>query len=194
MKLLDIQAAIGTAILLLCLPCDAKHTHQLTHLGGKRHDHRHLHKTIQASPRAEGTENELGTRSGQCAFPGGDGMVAVTPGSQNAGWAMSPDQPCTPGMYCPYACEPGMVSMQWDPAATSYTYPLNMVCCLTFSGTSMADNSSTAGSTATTVAWCPNPSPGNLIVLKELTLSVRKIHVANQLRSVRRFCLVMRLC
>ena len=194
MKLLDIQAAIGTAILLLTLPCDAKHTHQLSHLDGKRHNHRHIHKTIQASPRAEGIENELETRSGQCAFPYGDGMVAVTPGAANAGWAMSPDQPCTPGMYCQYACKTPGVMKQWDPAATSYTYPLNMVRCLILLGSNIADSSSTAGSTATTMAWCTNLSPISRTVKMEQGPSARKIHVASLFRSARRFCLVMRPC
>jgi hypothetical protein len=40
---------------------------------------------------------------------------------------MSPNQPCKPGNYCPYACPPGQVSMQWDPEATSYSYPMSMV-------------------------------------------------------------------
>ena len=127
MKLLEIQAAIGTAILLLSLPCDAKHVHQLSHLDSKRHNHKHVHKSLQASPRAEGIENVLDTRSGDCAFPNDPSMVAVTPGSANAGWAMSPDQPCTRGGWCPYACKAPGVSKQWDPAATSYVYPFNMV-------------------------------------------------------------------
>jgi hypothetical protein len=129
MKLLDIQAAVGTAI-LLSLPCDAKHSHQLSHLEvlGKRHNHRRIH----ASPRVEGIEDGLQKRGGKCAFPTDPSLVAVTPGSQNAGWAMSPDQPCLPNNYCPYACQPGYVMAQWNPAATSYTYPLSMVCCVKF--------------------------------------------------------------
>ena len=125
MKLLDIQAAIGTAMLLLSLPCDAKHSHRLHHLEvlGKRHDHNRIH----ASPRAEGIEDGLEKR-GSCQFPSNSGLVAVTPGSSNAGWAMSPDQPCTPGNYCPFACPPGQVMAQWNPKATSYVYPLSMVC------------------------------------------------------------------
>lgn len=61
--------------------------------------------------------------SNTCSFPTNEGLVAVTPKSQNGGWAMSPDQQCTPGNYCPYACPPGKVMAQWDPSATSYTYP-----------------------------------------------------------------------
>jgi hypothetical protein len=125
MKFLDIQAAVGTAILLLSLPCDAKHSHRLQHLEvlKGRHDHNRVH----ASPRAEGTERALEKR-GTCAFPSDAGLVSVTPGSSNGGWAMSPDQSCTPGSYCPYACPSGQVMAQWNPLATSYTYPLSMVC------------------------------------------------------------------
>lgn len=65
-------------------------------------------------------------RSTTCAFPKHDSLVAVTPSKLNGGWAMSPDQECTAGSYCPYACPPGQVMAQWDPAATSYTYPLSM--------------------------------------------------------------------
>lgn len=66
-------------------------------------------------------------KRGQCAFPTDAGLVAVTPDQQNGGWAMSPDQSCTAGNYCPYACPPGQLAMQWNPQATSYTYPLSMV-------------------------------------------------------------------
>ncbi|PLB52287.1 hypothetical protein P170DRAFT_434083 [Aspergillus steynii IBT 23096] len=62
----------------------------------------------------------------ECEFPSDAGLVSVTPKMKNAGWAMSPDQPCKPGNYCPYACPPGQVSMQWDPKATSYSYPMSM--------------------------------------------------------------------
>ncbi|KAL2823354.1 hypothetical protein BDW59DRAFT_97894 [Aspergillus cavernicola] len=65
-------------------------------------------------------------RGGTCSFPSDAGLVSVSPGSKNAGWAMSPDQSCKAGGYCPYACPPGQVSMQWDPEATSYSYPMSM--------------------------------------------------------------------
>lgn len=66
-------------------------------------------------------------RGGQCEFPTDDpNMVAVTPDEKNAGWAMSPDQECKPGSYCPFACKPGMVMNQWDPDST-YDYPASMV-------------------------------------------------------------------
>ncbi|KAF8421476.1 hypothetical protein EV426DRAFT_536422 [Tirmania nivea] len=65
-------------------------------------------------------------KRGECQFPTDKGMVSVTPDAHNAGWAMSPDQPCKPGMYCPYACPPGQLMAQWDPKATSYSYPESM--------------------------------------------------------------------
>ncbi|KAJ5879711.1 hypothetical protein N7455_003176 [Penicillium solitum] len=68
----------------------------------------------------------LQKRSGKCEFPSDAGLVEITPNEKNAGWAMSPDEPCEPGNYCPYACPPGQVSMQWDPKATSYSYPMSM--------------------------------------------------------------------
>jgi hypothetical protein len=131
MKLLQIQGAIGTAILLLSSPCDAKHSRQLSHLEVLK---RHNHKRAHASPRVEGIEDGSQDGShdglkkrGSCTFPSGAGLVAVTPGSKNAGWALSPDQACKPGNYCPYACPSGQVMAQWNPEATSYTYPLSMV-------------------------------------------------------------------
>jgi len=125
MRFLDIQAAIGTAILLLSLPCDTKHGHGLSHLDII--EKRHAHKRSQASPRADSVGASAQKRGTQCPFPTGKGLVAVTPGEKNAGWAMSPDQPCLPGNYCPYACPPGEVMAQWNPLATSYTYPESMV-------------------------------------------------------------------
>ncbi len=132
MKLLDIQGAIGTAILLLSLPCDALHQHTSRNLEllGKRHGHWRLHeratsRTEEGNDTVEGDELK---KRGSCSFPSNAGLVAVTPGSSNAGWAMSPDQPCLAGSYCPYACPPGKVMQQWSPDATSYTYPESMVC------------------------------------------------------------------
>ncbi|KAF5874096.1 putative sun domain protein [Botrytis fragariae] len=122
MKFLNVPIAIAAAAILL-IPCEAKLGHGLSHLDilQKRHSHNRIH----ASPRAEDSKNLLQKR-GTCEFPTDAGLVAVTPDSKNAGWAMSPDQACTPGSYCPYACPPGEVMAQWNPKATSYTYPLSM--------------------------------------------------------------------
>ncbi|WEW54909.1 hypothetical protein PRK78_000336 [Emydomyces testavorans] len=84
--------------------------------------HHHLHRRAAFSPRA----NAIMRRRGTCEFPSDAGLVAVTPNKANAGWAMSPDQSCQPGNYCPYACPAGMVMAQWDPDATSYSYPKSM--------------------------------------------------------------------
>ncbi|KAH8656036.1 hypothetical protein BGZ60DRAFT_384986 [Tricladium varicosporioides] len=117
------QGAIGAALLLLALPCEGKHVRGLSHLEvlGRRHSH----KRLTASPKVEGIEAGL-VKRGSCQFPSSAGLFAVTPGKQNAGWAMSPDEPCKPGNYCPYACPAGQVMAQWDPKATSYTYPQSM--------------------------------------------------------------------
>lgn len=119
-------------ILLGFAIADAKHSHE--HLVALEKRHRAHHHTHQS--KAERGESAIGLaapaaspiekRDGQCQFPYNAGLVPVTPGSSNAGWAMSPDQPCTPGHYCPYACPSGQVSMQWNPDATSYSYPASM--------------------------------------------------------------------
>jgi hypothetical protein len=85
-------------------------------INGELRRHRHA---------IHGDAHDLQKRSNQCQFPTNAGLVAVTPNKQNAGWAMSPDQPCKPGMYCPYACPAGQVGLQWDPKATSYSYPIS---------------------------------------------------------------------
>lgn len=79
--------------------------------------------TVIATVNSLPVDPEISKRGNTCAFPTDAGLVAVTPDSSNAGWAMSPDQKCTAGSYCPYACPPGKVMAQWDPSATSYTYP-----------------------------------------------------------------------
>lgn len=65
-------------------------------------------------------------RDNTCKFPTDKGLVAVAPKEDNAGWALSPDQKCTGGSYCPYACPPGKLMGQWDPKATTYSYPESM--------------------------------------------------------------------
>lgn len=65
-------------------------------------------------------------RDNTCKFPSDKGLVAVASDKDNAGWAMSPDQKCTGGSFCPYACPPGKLMGQWDSKATSYSYPDSM--------------------------------------------------------------------
>ncbi|KAL8999409.1 MAG: hypothetical protein Q9169_001723 [Polycauliona sp. 2 TL-2023] len=94
-------------------------------------EHRHLHhkgRSVSATERRNGylvEEPAIEKRTGQCQFPEDAGLVSVS-GASNGGWAMSPDECCEPGGYCPYACPPGEISMQWDPEATEYAYPQSM--------------------------------------------------------------------
>ncbi len=127
MKSLGFTTAVGTALLLLASVADAGHSN--AHASPRHKHHRDVHRS-RAETGDEGSELrslEIEKRGGQCQFPSDAGLVAVTPGSSNAGWAMSPDQPCQPGHYCPYACPSGQMMAQWDPDATSYTYPQSMV-------------------------------------------------------------------
>lgn len=120
--------ASASALLLLAASfVDAKHNHgQLDALYRRHHVHRDQHRSIP-----EAGESGIALRSpkkgDQCKFPEDAGLVAITPDAENAGWAMSPDQPCVRDSYCPYACPPGQVMMQWDPSATEYSYPKSMV-------------------------------------------------------------------
>ena len=120
----------ASALLVLATAASAKHgVHEHLQALHHRHHNRETHSTPETAEQGieiRSAAPELEKR-GQCAFPYDAGLVPVTPGSVNAGWAMSPDQPCTPGNYCPYACPPGQVMMQWDPSATSYSYPKSMV-------------------------------------------------------------------
>lgn len=92
---------------------------------------------------------------------------------------MSPDQQCTAGNYCPYACPPGQLMAQWDKSATSYTYPQsehgglycnddgtvskpfsNKEYCLNGTGTVKVDNQASKN-----VAFCQTVLPGNEAML-----------------------------
>jgi hypothetical protein len=124
----------GLSILLgiLASIADAKHGHAHLAVLERQHQQRRKAHTSIAEPGDHALElrpENLGVerRGGQCPFPYDAGLVPVTPGEQNAGWAMSPNQHCKPGSYCPYACPPGQVSAQWNPQATSYKYPQSMV-------------------------------------------------------------------
>ncbi|KAJ5987521.1 hypothetical protein N7451_011886 [Penicillium sp. IBT 35674x] len=108
----DISPARAAALVALIASVEAAHH---GHLHARHHEARTVPESIT-----------LQKKSGQCQFPTDAGLVSITPNEENAGWAMSPNQPCKPGNYCPYACPAGQVSMQWDPEATSYTYPMSM--------------------------------------------------------------------
>lgn len=119
---LEILSTVGATLILQASFGSAQH-----HGGSLERRHAH-HSRPQSSSSLAAREGDIMIkRGGQCQFPSNAGLVAVTPDKQNAGWAMSPDQPCMPGHFCPYACPPGQMMAQWDPKATSYTYPLSMV-------------------------------------------------------------------
>lgn len=125
MKSRTVACQASTLLLLLSTLVEAKHGP----FGHVEHGlkHHHVHRDARTSLMELG-DDLVEKRGGQCQFPSNAGLVPVTPDAQNAGWAMSPDQPCKPGSYCPYACPPGKVGAQWDPKATSYSYPVSMVC------------------------------------------------------------------
>jgi hypothetical protein len=173
MKVTDVQAALASAVVLLSLPAGSvasshKRFHQLPN---KKHTHLRSH-TVE-SP------NSI-VKRGTCAFPTDDpNLVAVTPDAENAGWAMSPDQPCKPGHYCPIACKPGMVMAQWSPDS-SYSYPSSMVSnwcsygedrCTPSLQVSAANSARTEDCTAMRMARCTSRSPISPTVLKALALS-----------------------
>ncbi|KAJ1662659.1 hypothetical protein IW140_005579 [Coemansia sp. RSA 1813] len=72
----------------------------------------------------DGQGNNFNVPSGAVRFPwnynNADKVVPITPNEKNGGWAMSPDQVCKPGTWCPYACESGYYAAQYDPAALLY--------------------------------------------------------------------------
>lgn len=115
---LDAASSRAAVLLLLTAGIEAAH---------HGHNHHAHHQRHESDIRVKAP---LEKKGGHCKFPSDAGLVAVTPGSLNGGWAMSPDQSCTAGNYCPYACPSGQMSMQWDSKATSYSYPMSMVGCL----------------------------------------------------------------
>lgn len=120
-----LTAALGSALLFLAAqPASATLAHRRAH---QHYSSNHTHNEQDGEalellkPRGR-----LVNRAGQCAFPEGEaGLVTITPGSNNRGWALSPDQECTADSYCPFACEPGMVMNQWKKGST-YVYPESM--------------------------------------------------------------------
>lgn len=116
-----LHTVLGCALALLSAPVCSAFSHQhLHHQLDKKHTHLHNRH------HDENTSSSLVKRS-TCEFPTDDSdLVAITPDEKNAGWALSPDQECKPGSYCPIACKPGMVMAQWDPDST-YDYPASMV-------------------------------------------------------------------
>ncbi|PVU87256.1 hypothetical protein BB561_006413 [Smittium simulii] len=74
--------------------------------------------------------NNANAVPGTCKFlwssNNSDNVVPITPDGMNAGWAMSPDQACKPGQWCPYACAPGYYSTQWNPKSAQPNGPGSM--------------------------------------------------------------------
>ncbi|KAL6939628.1 hypothetical protein ACO0RG_003473 [Hanseniaspora osmophila] len=104
-----------------------KHEQRLKQAGHHTHNSKNTDQadteTAKEKQVAGKTVSNLFRRSGTCAFPSHEGMVAVQINGDNAGWAMHSDQFCSYGQWCPYACEPGKLMGQWDPSVTSYVYP-----------------------------------------------------------------------
>ncbi|KAJ4389857.1 hypothetical protein N0V93_007329 [Gnomoniopsis smithogilvyi] len=121
MRPTTIKALAGSALLSLAAqPADATLGHRHFH---HRHSGNHTHGHTQDVDLVK--RGRLVNRAGQCAFPEDEGLVTITPTELNAGWALSPDQECTAGSYCPYACPPGQLMNQWKPGST-YVYPDSM--------------------------------------------------------------------
>lgn len=192
----------ASAVLLLSSVASASHKlHEHVHALHKRHHEHHARSSPEIaehgveirSPSPETATAEVEKRDGQCQFPYGAGLVPVAPGGMNAGWAMSPDEPCKPGNYCPYACPPGQVMAQWDPSATSYSYPKSMVCqahhCLT-----RANLNRTVDYTATQMAKYRNHSQTSHIVFKRKATSASPTKLEVSSPSVRLFCQATKLC
>lgn len=131
MRSRTLTASLGALLLLAGSIVEAKHNHgHLDTIYRRHHAHRDQHRSIPEAGEsgvALRSPTKRGGKGKKCPFPDDAGLVAVTPHEENAGWAMSPNQPCVPDSYCPYACPPGQVMMQWDPSATSYSYPQSMV-------------------------------------------------------------------
>ncbi|VEU20622.1 DEKNAAC101404 [Brettanomyces naardenensis] len=76
-----------------------------------------LGNLCDAAPISENHKHHEHKRGATCSFPNLDELVSV--GAN--GWAQ--DGECQAGQYCQYACQPGYLMGQWNPAVTSYTYP-----------------------------------------------------------------------
>lgn len=189
MKSHAITSRAATLLLLAASVAEGSHGHGHSYPHNRQHLPRHVHSSVAESGDTDVEITDLEKRGGQCQFPTDAGLVAVTPNQQNAGWAMSPNQPCKPGNYCPYACPPGQVSMQWDPKAVSYAYPASMVCLNLSLSPSLASlsnhNQRMVGYTATTMDKSRSHSPRSPTALLEPVASVPRIRRLDMLHSVR---------
>ena len=111
---MKLKASTGAFFALQAASASAIHSHShLTHA----HHHHYAARHALAEPKNVTLEARQGST---CALPTGQGLQIVTPDDSNAGWAMSPDQPCTEGNYCQYACPPGTLMTQWNFAILHY--------------------------------------------------------------------------
>ncbi|KAK4165209.1 hypothetical protein QBC43DRAFT_288100 [Cladorrhinum sp. PSN259] len=115
-----LQAALGSASLLFSTqPVLADRGHS-----AHRHAHQqHAKKAIHSHP-ADAPIGQIKPRKVACQLPEDPDLVHV-PGDVNNGFAMSPDEPCEDGKWCPLACKSGKVMAQWKPG-TGYSYPDSM--------------------------------------------------------------------
>lgn len=125
MQLTTLKGFAASALVILAPVADASALHGNMHHQARRYTHlhhEHHHRAVESPPSSASSLVKRGT----CEFPTDDpNLVAVTPDKANAGWAMSPDQPCKPGSYCPFACKEGLVMNQWQPDST-YDFPQSM--------------------------------------------------------------------
>jgi hypothetical protein len=101
--------------------------------------------------------------SNSCKLPLDEDIVPVTPRYSNKGFAMSPDENCTPGKFCPYACRPGMYSAQWSPHSTCHTGPQ----CGSHLGGGYCNANGTLTKPFPERPWC-EPGVGNVGLLNRL--------------------------
>ncbi|KAL1842635.1 hypothetical protein VTJ49DRAFT_4683 [Mycothermus thermophilus] len=149
MRLSTFQAALG---LLAAQPAAANLGHRHAHgQYARRHGHGHTH-----SPRAgEVISSPKEARGAGCQLPDHPDLVRV-PGAQNNGFAMSPDEPCVDGKWCPIACKPGKVMAQWKPN-TKYSYPESMYGGLYCNGGAVK----AVNKAGSIVSFCQTVLPGN---------------------------------
>lgn len=123
MRFSTFQAAIGSAsILFSAQPVAANlgHRHSHEHYARRHgHGHGHLHRSADAlgAPKV--------ARKSTCSLPDHPDLVRIA-GQDNNGFAMSPDEPCEDGKWCPIACKSGKLMAQWKPN-TKQVYPESMV-------------------------------------------------------------------
>ena len=122
MKITTVQAALGPALILLSTQVGATVHHRHQHLHHQALSHNHASSSQDNYSERNATELQKRGGGKSCAFPKSDGLVAVTPGGMNAGWALAPDRECAAGTWCPFACPPGKLMNQWKPG-TSYNFP-----------------------------------------------------------------------